>query len=320
MEGATLMNQWSMSGLLLCLLASGASPVLADDICGGPEERKNSTAKARAAIVKAEQAGKLPALFLANRAAAADDCVADTLRSQARGQMSKLGRELAKQAEAKGLLYTKAPREGDGSVSAFAWFEAVRAFTEADRVMLKAVRLKPDDLDLFRAAWDVDRLSGQRLREPIYTAPAGYRRELEKSATAAAERLMSREEKEAHELSGSMMTLGVASAKSLATLRQAAEWMKFLPGGDRAAKARAEQRGDAILKREDAGMTGIMALPYYEFAGSPKAAQVRKTQEQHQRAVEESAGKLQDALAEKGDADRQKFEKGKADLEKELGF
>jgi hypothetical protein len=100
--------------------------------------------------------------------------------------------------------------------------------------------------------------------------------------------------------------------------------MKFLPEGDKAARARAEQRGDTIMKRSDPTFTAMNAKAYYEFAGSSKAkeklAQLEKKSEESQRAMEKSARKMEGVITEKSEADQKKFKKGKADLEKELGF
>ena len=100
--------------------------------------------------------------------------------------------------------------------------------------------------------------------------------------------------------------------------------MKYLPGGDRPAKDRAEQRGDTIMKRPDPTFTQGQAMTYYEFSGSPKAkdmdAQIKKKSEVSQRAMEKSGESMKGMLSQKREAEQKQCDKKKADLEKELGF
>lgn len=322
---------------LLCVLAGPLA--YADDICGGPDERKKWTEQVKADLSKAVKAGKQAELFLLYDSIQRDGCVAEDLQVKAAQALPKLGRDLAAKAEAQGRLYSRdtiynnsgESRKANERASAFAWLEASNQFREADQVMLKAVRAKPDDLELFKAAWTIDQLSGQRTwhhvktgAEERYTAPASYRQELEKTAAANVAKLMAAEDKDAAGLSADLMTMTTSSTKSLAKLKTAAAWMEFLPGGNGPAKARAEQRGDAVMKRGDANLAQGVALAYYEFAGSKKAAQVQDKQEEFARGMEQSSEKMKNqmkgAFAEKGDQEKQKFKKGQSDLEKELGF
>ncbi len=331
------MRQRYLLGLVVLLLAGYPGTVLADDICGGDNERKRLTAEARTSVAKAEKSGKPAELFLAYQDAAGDDCLAKDLIDKARTNMTKLGRDLAAKAEAKGLLYSNEPvavkageqRRANERASAFAWFEAIHEYNEANRVMLKAVHAKSDDLKIFEAAWDVDR-SRYGPRDPKtgeqnpYASPAAYRQELQKVAAANADRLMKAEEKDAQGLSGDINAVGMATMHSLEKLRKASGWMKFLPDGDKSTKMRAEQRGDAIMKRSDPMFTQMNAKAYYEFAGSSKAreksAQLEKKMDESGRAMEKSSAKVKGAVTQKSEAEQKKFNKGKADLEKELGF
>ncbi len=139
-----------------------------------------------------------------------------------------------------------------------------------------------------------------------------------------ADRLMKAEENEAQGLTGNIGELGKATTQSLEKLRGAALWMKYLPGGDRPARDRAEQRGDTIMKRPDPTFTQGQAMMYYEFAGSPKAkdmaAQIKKKGEESQRAMEKAGESMKGMFSQKSEADQKQFDKKKADLEKELGF
>lgn len=325
------MTRFQILWSALLILALTAPSVHADDVCMADEEEKAAKATV-AAVRKAEQSGKQAELFVAYRSAAGNECLDrfdKNLQAKAKAALPKLGRDLAKAAEAKGLLYSKEPVRADGQTSAFRYFEAVGDYAEANRVMLKAVHAKSEDMELFKTAWDADQ--GRRVSDPKtgdekpYASPPAYRQELQKVASANADRFMRAEEKDAEGLTGSSTAVGMATMHSMEKLKKASEWMKFLPDGDKPARARAEQRGDTILKRSDPTFTQMNARAYYEFAGSSKAkeklAQLEKKSEESQRALEKSAEKVKGAITiEKSEADQKKFKKGKADLEKELGF
>ncbi|ULA62906.1 MAG: conserved exported protein of unknown function [Nitrospira sp.] len=325
------MTMRSIAGSAAILLALTATAAHADDICLGDEEEKSAKAQV-AALRKAEQAGSPAALFVAYRSIMGNDCVDrydKAAFAAAKANLSKLGRDLAKAAEAKGLFYSPGSIRPDGNTSAFTYFEAIGEYTDANRVMLKAAQAAPEDLSLFKSAWNVDQnRSGLRdaktgERAP-YASPPAYRQELAKLASTNADRLMKAEEKDAPGLSGNAMAVTTSTMSSLQKLRTAAEWMKYLPSGDKPAKDRADQRGDTIMKRSDPTFTQMNASAYYEFSGSPKgkeiAAQIKKKGEDSQRALEKAGDKMRGAITEQSADDQKKFDKKKADLEKELGF
>ena len=319
-----------LSGALL-LLTVTVSPVRADDPCMGDEEEKSAKA-AVAALTKAEQAGRPAELFVAYRSILGNECLDrydKTALSRAKTGVPKLGRDLAKAAEAKGLLYSADPVRSDGPTSAFRYFETIGDYADANRVMMKALQAKPDDLALFTTAWGVDEgrwvvpdpKTGER--QP-YVSPQAYRQDLQKMASAKADRLMKAEEQDAKGLSGSAVEVATSAMKSLEKLSAAAAWMKFLSAGDKTARERAEQRGDTITARSDSTFTQANAVMYYEFAGSPKSkdklTQVKKKMDESSRALEKSGEKVKGAFAEQSQAEQKQFDKKKADLEKELGF
>ncbi len=324
---------WSL-GIFACaisLMIATVSTALADDPCLGDEEQKNAKSAA-AALRKTEQAGKPAELFAAYRAILGTDCIDRYDKdawARAKANVPKLGRELAKAAEAKGVLYSADPVRSDGRASAFQYFQAIGEYGEANRVMLRALQAKADDLALFKVAWGVDQgrwhapdpQTGQR--QPFVSPPA-YRQELQRMASAAAERLLKAEEQDAKGLSGSTVEVTLVAARSLEKLQAAGRWMEFLPGGDRSARERAEQRGDTITARSDSTFTQANAVGYYEFAGSPKAkekaAQVKKRMDASQQAMEKAGEQVKGAIKEQSQAEQKQFDKKKADLEKELGF
>jgi hypothetical protein len=316
---------------LMIVVVFTAPAVHADDPCLGDDEKKVALDQS-AALVKEEKAGQRAALFVAYMRVAANDCIERYDKSameRAKANLPKLGRELAKAAEAKGMLYSPEPIRADGQTSAFRYFEAIGDQQEANRVLLKAVQAKPDDLRLFETAWNIDNNRYGPIdpntgsRSPYHSPPA-FRQELAKVASANADRLMKAEEKDAQGLSGDIGALGKAATQSLGKLRSAALWMKYLPGGDKPAKDRAEQRGDIIMKRSDPTFTQGHAVMYYEFSGSPKAtdmaAQIKKKGEESQRAMEKASESMKNTFSQKSESEQKQFDKKKADLEKELGF
>jgi hypothetical protein len=146
------------------------------------------------------------------------------------------------------------------------------------------------------------------------------RQELRHIASTNADQLMKAEETDAKGLSGSTQEAMKASMGSLEKLVKASAWMKFLPNSDKLAKARAEQRGDTIMKRGDPMFTQGLAGRYYEFAGSSKAKEVQTKQEEMGRAMGKTGENVKGAITQKSEAEQKKFNDKKADLEKELGF
>jgi hypothetical protein len=320
-----------VAGYSLMLMTLAAPAVHADDPCLGDDEKKSALAQS-AALAKAERAGQPAALFVAYMRVAANECIDrydKNAMGKAKANLPKLGRDLGKAAEAKGALYSGEPIRADGQTSAFRYYETIGDHQEANRVLLKAVQGKPEDLRLFQTAWNIDNgrygpadpTTGSR--QP-YSSPPAFQQELAKLASANADRLMKAEEKDAQGLTGNIGDLGKASMQSIEKLRSAALWMKYLPGGDRPAKDRAEQRGDTIMKRPDPTFTQGQAMTYYEFSGSPKAkdiaAQIKKKSEASQRAMEKSGESMKSMFSQKSEAEQKQFDKKKADLEKELGF
>ncbi len=325
------MRLMKLAGYALIGVVLTAPVVHADDPCLGDDEKKAALAQS-AALQQAEQAGQPAALFAAYMRVVTSDCIDHYDKNaavKAKANLPKLGRDLAKAAEAKGVLYSGEPVRVDGQTSAFRYFEAIGDHQEANWVLLKAVQAKPDDLRLFETAWNIDNgrygpVDPNTGSRASYSSPPAFQQELRKVASANADRLMKAEEKDAQGLAGNIGELGKATAQSLEKLRSAALWMKYVPGGDKPAKDRAELRGDTIMKRPDPTFTQGQAMMYYEFSGSTKAkdvaAQIKKKGEASQRAMEKSGESIKGMFSQKSEAEQKQFDKKKADLEKELGF
>jgi hypothetical protein len=325
------MRLMKSAGYAMIVVVLTASVVRADDPCLGEDEKKAALTQS-AALQQAEQAGQPAALFAAYMRVAASDCIDRYDKNaavKAKANMPKLGRDLAKAAETKGALYSSEPVRPDGQTSAFRYFETIGDQQEANRVLIKAVQAKPDDLRLFEMAWNIDNnrygpVDPHTGSRAPYSSPPAFQQELRKAASANADRLMKAEEKDAQGLTGNIGELAKATTQSLEKLRNASLWMKYVPGGDKPAKDRAELRGDTIMKRHDPTFTQGQAMMYYEFSGSPKAkdvaAQIKKKGEASQRAMEKTGVSMKGAITQKSEAEQKQFDKKKADLEKELGF
>ncbi|HMS83123.1 MAG TPA: hypothetical protein PKD12_05705 [Nitrospira sp.] len=325
------MHRTNAAAYSLMVMILMAPTVYADDPCLGDEEKKAASTRS-AALHKAEQAGQSAARFVAYLQIMADDCIDrydKNALGKAKDNLATLGRDLAKAAEAKGALYSAGPVRADGQTSAFQYYEAIGDHQEANRVLLKAVQVKSEDLRLFETVWTIDngRYGAVDLttgsRQP-YSSPPAFRQELAKVASMNADRLMKAEEKDAQGLTGNIGELGKASTQSIEKLRSASLWMKYLSGGDKPARDRAEQRGDTIMKRPDPTFTQGQAMMYYDFADSSKgkdmAAQIKKKGEESQRAMEKAGESMKGMFSQKSEAEQKQFNKKKADLEKELGF
>lgn len=102
------MRSITILGCALLVLVVTASGARADDPCLGDEEAEQAKAAA-ATLAKAEQAGKPAELFMAYRSILGNECVDRYDKhawARAKANLPKLGRDLAKAAEAKGLWYS----------------------------------------------------------------------------------------------------------------------------------------------------------------------------------------------------------------------
>jgi hypothetical protein len=121
------MRLMKLAGYSLIGIVLTAPVVQADDPCLGDDEKKAALAQS-AALQKAEQAGQPAALFAAYMRVSASDCIDRYDRNamqKSKASMPKLGRDLAKSAEAKGALYSGEPVQADGQTSAFRYFETI---------------------------------------------------------------------------------------------------------------------------------------------------------------------------------------------------
>ncbi len=121
--------------------------------------KRNAALAQSAALAKAEQAGQPAALFVAYMRVAVNDCIDrydKNAIAKAKANLPKLGRDLAKTAEARAPS-TPANQYGPTDKRRpFSSIEAIGDHQDANRVLIKAVQAKPEDLRLFEAAWNID--------------------------------------------------------------------------------------------------------------------------------------------------------------------
>ncbi|MBE0617386.1 MAG: hypothetical protein IH608_05615 [Proteobacteria bacterium] len=232
----------------------------------------------------------------------------------------------------------------DPTASAFAWFQEARDYPEADRVVTKLARSKPQDLATFTLAHGY--LSGARSRGDAPSAKPELLREVEGIAAKNGDGFLAEEEKASAEM---LRPDAVpVPARSLQKLERAREWLAFVPGGEAKVAGRAVQRGDKLATSEapawlegavqfyefahaegklqalrarvkqfgdvaaKAGEPGA-ARRYYEIAGADaQAAEMDKLSQQKQERAP--------VVKEKDDAAKAKFKEGQESLEKELGL
>lgn len=323
-----------------------------------------------------EQAGRLDeAAVYYRQAAMAAGC------EPARPELARLARRFAAEAEKQGRLYSETPVlrlradakcgqclcDGEGceipkwcatlpylcsgeyrlgvdpSASAFAWFREAGDHGEADRVLVRLVRSRPQDLGAFSAAHR--HLVGGASRGDAPPPKPEHLRELEGVAAKNGDALLAEEARDSEKLPADAFP---APDRSLETLERARTWLAFVPGGEAKVAARAVQRADRLaaseapawmeaavmfydFARADAKRQALQARAarlgdaalragsygaaqrYYQIAGADdKAAEAQRLREHK---LEASP-----VIKEKDDAARADFQKGKDALEKELDF
>lgn len=284
------------------LLAAVASTALADG-CPADEERADIAKLNKAEAL--EQAGKLQEAFsTASNLECADYRRAEALKL-------RVGKALGGQAESRGQLK-----------AAFEWYQRVRLNDDADRVMLRQAKEKPEDAGVFGEAFRYF-----QTREAESTL-----RELRALAAKNADKALAEEER-----------AYTARMESFGELDKAGGWLSYLGDAQLKRKAdRAEKRGDALFEKDGLGMLE-KALRYYQIAGNPQKE--RRVQDKAMRLADgyvktgetataarfyslagahAKAEEVERRAAESGqkkEAKRQEqFKQEQDDLEKELGF
>ena len=282
-----------------------AIPTWADDICPDPAEK--SAAQVQLAQAKTlEAAGKLQEAH-----AAISKISLDCAPPNTDGLKRKIASLIGAQAEQKGKL--------DEAVE---WYERAGDKNAGSRVIGKIVSEKPDDIKAVARAIDFYRAYDDKAQEQAMRA----------LALKNVDRVLAAEAK----------NFSTPLKGSLGDLRQAQDWTFYAQAGKDRVRARATERGDALVK-EDSRVSLKKAMDYYfvadvkegmakvktKAAGLAKQAEAKGDLEvaadyyqiADEGAKANAASKQADAVKQKAEESRQKtFKKDQADLEKELGF
>jgi hypothetical protein len=348
--------------LFLFILLSTPQIVYADAQCIPLEKLKEFFNKA----VVAEKAGELiEALNFYRKAEYRIACggVNPNISNAEKG-WRRVGQRLGEEAEKKGDLYsgpiiTYHFDEYDipvieGDHGAFNWFDMVRNFADADRVMMKLAR-STENIETFDIALNhfKGRQQDEYLKEHNYSFDPGYLKELENIASKNGDKALEKEKKafgniKAVNLLNQKEVLSVEESQN--QLRRASEWFSFF-GGVKAAQVvkLTEIRGDTLYADDNEPGSLEKAIGYYEISNNQerikrvkeKAAKLGDRyakKDELTKAIEyyEIAGnrakakELQGLLKErrkrqikemfKDEKQQKKFKKEQEDLEKELGL
>lgn len=262
----------------------------------------------------------------------------------------RIAKKMSDEEEKRGNLYrTIELHKGAG---AFQWLEAAESFADADRIMVKMIRAKPEDIEAFKIALGHfqrrKEMSEDLKKYHGFNVDGSYLRELEITSAKNGENALNKEEKE---FSNNTIAFGGTNVdRSIRQLSNARQWFSlFKDTKEKQVFERAEKRGDnfyadsnnpqsleeAIRYYEaandqgkikkvkekagrlaaDAEKEGVLlrAVHYYNIAGSHDKA------ERLEKSVQERSMKQEKELL-KDEDQKKKFRKEQEDLEKELGM
>jgi hypothetical protein len=224
--------------------------------------RDSEVAAARAQLNRAEaaeKAGKLKEAFSAARSVAWE-CLGNEAGRQREALIKRVGKNLGDQEEKVGRLK-----------EAFDWFEGSGNAAEADRVKMKQVKTKPDDISTVSNA----------LTHFGYRKNEAQMKELRALASKNADQWLAVEEK-----------AFAATKDSRNELGKAKDWLYYAGTGPQKAQERAEKRGDALAA--DTSRRWLeLAIAYYAFADKPQKV----------KGVKDKAKQLGDSHARKGEGE-----------------
>jgi hypothetical protein len=226
---------------------------------GCPDSEK---AAARGQLNKAEtaeKAGKLKEAYSAARSTAWE-CLGHETGRQREAIIKRTGKALGDQDEKAGRLK-----------QAFDWYEGSGNPAEADRVKMKQVKTKPDDINTVSNA----------LSHFGYRKNEGQVKELRALAAQNADRWLVAEEE-----------AFAATKDSRTELGKAKDWLDYAGTGPKKAQDRAEKRGDT-LAAENGRRFLELAIAYYSFADKPQKV----------KGVKDKARGLADSHARKGESE-----------------
>lgn len=302
--------------------------------------------------VAAEKRGELTEAF-EDYVKARDESGCDgknPVSGDAKAGCMRIAKKMSDEEEKKGNLYKSV--ELDKGAGAFQWLETAWSFADADRMIMKMIKRKPEDIEIFKIA--VGHFRGREERSEDLQKSYGFKvdlshlRELEVTASNNGDNALNKEELE---FAKNVISLGGPNVdRSLRQFSNASQWYAFFKDAkEKQVIERAEKRGDnfyaddnqpqsleeAIRYYELADDTGkikkvkekagrlaanaekegilLRAVHYYNIAGSHDKA------ERLEKSVQERSMKQEKELL-KDENQKRKFRKEQDDLEKELGM
>ncbi|MEW6713932.1 MAG: hypothetical protein AB1306_02415, partial [Nitrospirota bacterium] len=165
--------------------------------------------------------------------------------ADAKAAVRRIAKKMSDEEEKKGNLY-KSVELGKGA-GAFQWLEAAWSFADADRMMMKMIKRKPEDVEIFKIA--VGHFRGREERSEDLQKSYGFKvdlsylRELEVTASNNGDNALNKEEEE---FAKNVISLGGTNVdRSLRQLSNARQWFAFFKNvKEKQVIERAEKRGD----------------------------------------------------------------------------
>lgn len=270
--------------------------------------------------------------------------------AEAKAAVRRIAKKMSDEEEKKGNLYK--PVALSKGAGAFQWLEAAESFADADRMMMKMIKTKPEDIEAVKIALGHfqrrKEMSEDLKKYHGFNVDLSYLKELESTASKNGENALNKEEKE---FSNNTIALGGTNVdRSIRQLSNARQWFAFFKDAkEKQVIERAEKRGDALYADSNNPQSLEEAIRYYEVANDE--GKIRKVKEKAFRLAAEAekegillravhyyniagshdkAERLEKSVQErsmkqekemlKDENQKKKFKKEQDDLEKELGM
>lgn len=272
----------------------------------------------------------------------------------------RVAQKLGVEAEKKGNLYSEGkgkPYTAQGrsytvqynvkeNAGAFQWFETIENYADADRVMMKLVRFKPENIETFKLA--LSHFSLREIRENRQNS--NCLKELEAIASKNGDTALEKEEKEFNRKE-IIVAEGGPVDRSINQLNIANEWFSFFEDiKEKKVIERAEKRGDSLYADDEEPQSLNEAIEYYSLSNNEE--KIKKVMDKANRcgdiyakknelmkaliyyeiakneakikeitgALEKESKKDENMFMLKDTKQQEKFKKEQDDLEKDLGL
>jgi hypothetical protein len=257
---------FKLSLLFICLVSlCNTHAAFGDGDCFFNKEMRASLDKAVAAEKRGEFAEAFAEYSNAKYESGCDG--KNPVSADATAAVKRIASKMSDEEEKRGNLY-KSAALGKGA-GAFQWLEASERFAEADKMMRKTIKAKPEDIETFKIALGHFRAREER-REDLskyhgFNVDLSYLKELESAASRNGDNALNREEKE---FLNNMIALGGTNVdRSIRQLSNAHQWFSFFKDAkEQQVIERAEKRGDNFYSDNNNPQSLEEAIRYYEAA------------------------------------------------------